>query len=360
MDKETYLKLQQWRDQIQEVDYDAEKKAAAHWDSIAKPLDGLGLFEKTVSRMAAMMATEQVEIKKPAVCVMCADNGIVQEGVSQSTEEVTALVAKSMLAGKANINRMASYCDASVLVVDIGMLQKVEDDNLLNWNVRRGSRNFLQEPAMTEEEVCFAIAGGVELVRLCKEKGFDLLCTGEMGIGNTTTSTAMAAKMLELSPEELAGTGAGLDEKGLKRKKEVLKEAFQKYQIEHEETLKILCTFGGYDLAGLVGVYLGGAIYRIPVIIDGLIAATAALTAERLFPGTKRYMIASHMGKEKGMQAILQELALEPVIYGNLALGEGTGAVMMIPLLQMALRVYNGNTQFSDIDVEKYERYEEL
>jgi nicotinate-nucleotide--dimethylbenzimidazole phosphoribosyltransferase len=232
---------------------------------------------------------------------------------------------------------------------------------------RNGSRDFLQEPAMTPKEVMHSIEAGIRLVMNSSRKGVQIIATGEMGIGNTTTSAAIAAELLKLPTTEVTGRGAGIDEKGLLHKIEVIDKARDKYrnvrfkwEDEYDsEAFRILTLFGGYDIAGMVGVFLGGSIFRIPVVIDGLISAVAAFTAEKIFPGVKNYALPSHMGKEPAMQHIMDELDMKPVIYGNLALGEGTGAVMLFPLLDQALAVYNHGAVFSDINVEQYKDYSE-
>jgi nicotinate-nucleotide--dimethylbenzimidazole phosphoribosyltransferase len=198
----------------------------------------------------------------------------------------------------------------------------------------------------------------MELVRMCKEKGYTLLATGEMGIGNTTTSSAVAAALLGCEVEAITGRGAGLSREGLNHKIEVIKTALRKYELKQDEPLRALETVGGLDLAGLVGVFLGGAVYHIPVVLDGVISAVAALTAERLVPGVKNYMIPSHAGKEPATEKILQELSLQPVIRADLALGEGTGAVMMFALLDMAMALYDSTTTFQAARIEQYERYQ--
>jgi len=213
------------------------------------------------------------------------------------------------------------------------------------------------EPAMTEAETLAAIEVGMELVRRFKAEGYSLLATGEMGIGNTTTSSAVAAALSGCAVEEITGRGAGLSDAGLLRKRQVIAEALQKYDFGKNETFRILSTVGGLDIAGLAGVFIGGALYQIPVVLDGVISTVAALVAERLVPGTRAYMIPSHKSKEPAAARMLEELALAPVIDASLALGEGTGAVMMFALLDMAMTLYETRTTFSDISVEQYVRF---
>ena len=214
----------------------------------------------------------------------------------------------------------------------------------------------MNQPAMTEEELLQAISIGMELVWECKEKGYELLATGEMGIGNTTTAAAVTAALLGRDAVEMTGRGAGLDDTRFQKKQRVIQEALEKYALWGKDPFTILRTVGGLDIAGLTGVFLGGAVYHVPIVLDGVISAAAALAAERLCPGAKAYMIPSHMGKEGAMAHIFRELELEPVIYGELAVGEGSGAVLLFPLLDLMMDLYQKETTFQDFKMEPYQR----
>ena len=334
-----------------------KKQVQENWDAVAKPLDGLGAFEALTAKIGAALGTADFDLTKKAVIVMCADNGIVAEGVSQSGQEVTAAVAASMGKQASSVGKMAKSIGADVFPVDIGINSTEKIDGVLDQKIRSGTRDFLMEPAMTEAETLAAIEVGMELVRRFKAEGYSLLATGEMGIGNTTTSSAVAAALSGCAVEEITGRGAGLSDAGLLRKRQVIAEALQKYDFGKDETFRILSTVGGLDIAGLAGVFIGGALYQIPVVLDGVISTVAALVAERLVPGTRAYMIPSHKSREPAAARMLDELALAPVIDASLALGEGTGAVMMFALLDMAMTLYETRTTFSDISVEQYVRF---
>ncbi len=327
-----------------------------NWDNVAKPIDGMGRFETLTAQIGAILGTEKIDISKKAIIIMCADNGIVEEGISQSGQEVTLAVAKNMAVKKSSVGKMAEFIGADTIPVDIGINCKEKISGVIDKKIRCGTRNFRKEPAMTEEEVVRGIFTGIEMVSECKEKGYKILATGEMGIGNTTTSSAIAAALLGCEVEKVTGKGAGLSDDKLLHKQKVIKEAIKKYELNRKETLEILETVGGLDIAGLTGVCIGGGIYHIPIVLDGVISMVAALLAERIVPNTKAYLIPSHKGKEPAMEKLANELGLEPVIDGRMALGEGTGAVMMLALLDMALSVYQDRTTFSDIKIEKYER----
>ena len=210
---------------------------------------------------------------------------------------------------------------------------------------------------MTRAETLEAIAAGIEIVRGCKANGCKIIATGEMGIGNTTTSAAMAAAMLRCDVATVTGRGAGLNDSGLERKIRVIESAIKKYDLYNKDTFEILMTVGGLDIAGLVGVCIGGALYHIPVVLDGVISMVSALAAGRLLSGVTDFIIPSHEGREPAVALLCEALSVRPVIRASLALGEGTGAVMMFALLDMALSVYKGRTTFDDISVSQYERY---
>lgn len=326
------------------------------WDQIAKPLDGLGQFEAIIARIGAIAGTVKVDISKKAVVVMCADNGIVEEGVSQYGQEMTAIVASYMAKRETSVCKMARKAGADVFPVDIGINCEEEIEGLLKRKISPGTKNFKKEPAMPEEDALKAIGTGIAMAEECRKQGYQLLATGEMGIGNTTTSSAMAAALLQCSAGEVTGRGAGLSKEGLEHKCKVIEEALDKYRFDKNETLRILSTVGGLDIAGLAGVFIGGAINHIPVVIDGVISAVAALTAERLVPGVREYVIPSHLSKEPAAGRILEELGVRPVIDAGLALGEGTGAVLMFSLLDTAIAVYEDRTTFEDIRTEQYIR----
>ncbi len=334
-----------------------QQQIKKNWDSLAKPLDGLGMFETIFARIGAMQGNIVPDIRRKAVLVMCADNGIVEEHISQSGQEVTAMVAESMGQGNSSVCKMAAAIGCEVIPVDIGINTNRVYPGVLPRKISRGTANFLRTPAMTKEQACAAINVGIELVEQCKQKGYGILGTGEMGIGNTTTSSAMAAALLGCPAERVTGRGAGLDDTGLKHKQQVIEEALQQYQLQPEEALRILCCVGGLDIAGMVGVFLGGALYHVPVVIDGVISAVAAVCASRLCPGTEAYMIPSHKGKEPAAGLLLQELSLQPVLEAGLALGEGTGTVFLFSMLDVALTLYREGTTFADIALAPYERY---
>lgn len=346
--------------QIKPADQEIKRQAKAKWDAVFKPLDGLGRLEEMVCTIAAAQDTVHADIEKRAILVLCSDNGIVREGITQSPSRITRAVAENMAAGKASINQMAACCRADVIAVDIGVEKRAE--HCLDRRIAPGTKNFALEAAMDREEAVRAILTGIELVKGCKEKGYRLLATGEMGIGNTATTSALASLLLGRPPEEVTGRGAGLSDEMLCKKCDVIEKALifhfgPDYREKQADVLTMLQCVGGFDIAGLVGVFLGGALYQIPVILDGVISTCAAVIASRLCPAAVSYMLASHLGKEPSHGWLLDELGLAPVIHGELALGEGTGAVLLIPMLDMALSVYENKETFVENKLEAYKRF---
>lgn len=327
------------------------------WDLVAKPLDSLGEFENIIAKIGAIQGNIIPKIDKRAIIVMCADNGVVDEGISQSKRDVTLAVAKSMGKGKSSVCKMAASCGTDVIPIDVGIDSDEIIEGVINKKIRRGTRNFLVSPAMEVKEVYNAIRVGINIVGDCKKKGYNILGTGEMGIGNTTTSTCVAAALLKIKAKEIVGKGAGLSDEGLIKKEKIIDEAIMKYNLYEADPINVLANVGGFDIAALVGVIIGGAIHRIPIVLDGIITAVAALVAVRILPQTLDYIIPSHVGKEPAMRNIYEELGLNGIIYAKLALGEGTGAVMMFPLLDMIMNVYKEQTTFDDIEVEQYRRF---
>ena len=329
--------------------------AKAKWDGIAKPIGSLGLLEDAIVQIAGLTGSAEVRLSKRAVLVMCADNGVVSEGVSQSGQEVTALVAGNMAEGNSSVCRMAAAARADVFPVDIGMAQPVP--GVRDVHVARGTKNIAEGPAMTRAEAEQAIQAGIDLVGELKAQGYSILATGEMGIGNTTTASAMLAAFLGMEPAVVTGRGAGLSDEGLKRKISAIRRAIQVNKPEPSDGLDVLCKLGGFDIAGMCGTFLGGAIHRVPILIDGFISAVAALAAVRICPESRQAMLAAHVSAEPAARMVLEALDAKPFITAGLRLGEGTGAVAALPLLDLALSVYDEMVTFDGIGLEAYKPF---
>lgn len=319
------------------------------WDAVAKPAGSLGLLEALVTRLAGIKAGAEPRLDKRAALVLCADNGVLAQGVAQTPGEITAVMAQVIAAGRSAVGIMARLASADIIPVDMGMFRRVEAGNLLDRRVADGTADITRGPAMTRAQAERAVWIGVELVRDCKNRGYDILATGEMGIGNTTTSSAVASVLLGIAPEQATGRGAGLSDEGLLRKIDAIERAIAVNAPDPGNALDVLAKLGGFDLAGLCGVFLGGALYRVPVLVDGFISATAALVAARLCPDAANYMLPSHASAEPASELVLAALGLNPMLRAGMRLGEGTGAVAALPLFDMALAVYRELPLLSEI-----------
>ena len=300
----------------------AREEAQYRWDHVAKPLHSLGLLEDLIVQIAAAQQTADVRIEKRCALIFCADHGVVAEGVTQTGSEVTALVARSIAEGTASV----SHTD--VFAVDMGMLRAVP--GTIDRRVACGTANIARGPAMTRAQAEQAVQAGIDLVGERKARGYQIVATGEMGIGNTTASAAVACALLGLSPEEATGRGAGLSDAGLARKRNAVARALD---INRPR-------------AG------------VPVVIDGVISAAAALAAARIRPEAREFMLPSHMSREPAALRIMEELHFSPILHADMALGEGAGAVALFPLLDMALCVYRGTHTFDALGIGAYTRQE--
>lgn len=347
-----------YEENVYEIDEESRKDAQKRWDHIAKPLHSLGKLEDSIIQIAGIQRTSNVKIDKRALIIMCADNGIVEEGITQTTQDVTAIVAENFKSRRSIARILCEQTHTDLYPIDIGI---AKDTCIRNEKIAYGTKNFAKEPAMSLEQVRKAIHIGMEIVKELKEAGYHMLATGEMGIGNTTTSSAVAAVLLHCRVASVTGKGAGLSSEGLLRKIDVIEQAIQTYKLTDdtaEEVLRTVQCVGGFDLAGLCGVFLGGAAYGIPIVIDGFISAVAALIAVRLQPQCVKYMLASHVSKEPASAILLEALNLSGIIHADMCLGEGSGALLLFPLLDSAIDIYHHMSTFKDIQVEEYQALE--
>ncbi|MEJ8735009.1 nicotinate-nucleotide--dimethylbenzimidazole phosphoribosyltransferase [Mediterraneibacter sp. ICN-202921] len=336
------------------ADESSRELAAKRWMTVGKPLFSLGKLEQAVTDIAGMKGTAKYTLEKKGLLIFCADNGVVQEGVTQTGQEVTAVVAENFTKRAASVCLMAERAGVDIFPVDIGMVRDVPGVTRQEYKIAYGTKDFLVEPAMTREEAAQAVLTGIRLVKEKKEEGYEILATGEMGIGNTTTSSAVVSVLLKEPVEAVTGKGAGLSGAGLERKREVIRAAVERLRPDPKDPLDVLAKVGGLDIAGMAGAFLGGALYHIPIVIDGFISAAAALCAVRMAPLSAGYMLPSHVSKEPGGKKILEALHLEPFLICDMCLGEGSGAVAVMPLLDMGLSVYQEMSTFEEIKVEQY------
>ena len=349
----TELELKTLLADITPPDETARAAAHAHWASLAKPLGGLGALETMLEDAAALTGSAELDVSRRAVLVLCSDNGVVAQGVSQTDQSVTRAVAENLAARRTSVCQMAKMANCEVVPVDMGIAGDPVP-GVLNCRVAVGTADFTAGPAMNREQAVEAIAKGIELVRMQKKQGITLLATGEMGIGNTTTSSAVAAVLLSQPVEVMTGRGAGLSDEGLARKIHAIQKGIEVNQPDAFDPLDVLAKLGGFDIAGLCGVFLGGALEGVPVLMDGFISGVAALCAVRFCPAAEKAVFASHCSTEPAAKLVLEALDKKPLLTAGLHLGEGTGAVASIPLWDMALEVYNNCYSFTEGGITPY------
>ena len=284
---------------------------------------------------------------------LCADNGVVEEGVTQCGQEVTATVAENFLDEKSCVAIMCRRAGTKICPVDIGMA--VDTPRVEKRKIAYGTKNMAKEPAMTREQAVAAIEVGIAKAEELHAQGYEILATGEMGIGNTTTSSAMTAVYLGLDVETVTGRGAGLSSHGLQRKIHAIKQAIAVNQPDPEDPLDVLAKVGGLDIAGMCGLFLGGAAQQMPVVMDGFISQVAALTAMRLVPECADYILASHVSEEPGANILLKALEKDAFLTCGMRLGEGSGAVALFPILDFASDIYHKMSTFVQADIVEYQ-----
>ena len=351
----TEQELQAYIAAIRPADEAAMTAARRRQAELAKPPGSLGKLEDMAVRMAGVTGQVCPEVKKCRVAVFAADNGVVAEGVSCAPQSVTVQQAVNMTRRKTGMSALAQTFGDDVTVYDVGIAVDVPCPAVVNRKVRYGTANMAAEPAMTRAEALQALAVGMEAAAQAKADGISVLGIGEMGIGNTTTSAAVLSVLLDAAVETVTGRGGGLTDEGFDRKKQVLRRALALHRPDKNDVLDVLHKVGGLDIAGLAGVFLGGALCHTPVLVDGFISSVAALVAARLCPACKDYMLGSHASEEPASRLVLSELGLRPFLYAGMRLGEGTGAVAVMPLLDMGLAVYREMATFEDTNIEAYQ-----
>lgn len=339
---------------IEPLDINSMKAAQMKLDGLTKPLGSLGKLEEIVVRLAGINGSTSPKVDNKATIIMCADNGVVEEGVSSCPKSVTASVTCNFTRGITGINVFSRLTGAKTVIVDIGVDADILYSNILNRKIRKGTWNMAKGPAMTRDEAIKGIQVGIDIVKDLKADGINLLGTGEMGIGNTSTSSAITAVLTGMPVNDIVGVGSGLSKKAYINKIEVIKRAIEINQPNSEEPIDVIAKVGGFDIAGLTGCFLGAAIYRIPIVIDGFISAVAALAAVRIHPGARDYMLPSHGSAEPGTAAVMKALTMEPMLNLNMRLGEGTGAALGYQLFDAAIAAYTQMGSFEDASIEQY------
>jgi nicotinate-nucleotide--dimethylbenzimidazole phosphoribosyltransferase len=338
---------------IKPLDLEAIEAAGRHLDQLTKPLGSLGKLEDVAKQLAGISGRAIAEIGRKAVIVMAADHGVCEEGVSAYPSEVTRQMVMNICSGGAAVNVLARHTGADVICVDVGVNADIEHEWLYSRKVRKGTGNMAKGPAMSQEEALQAIYVGVELVEDLIAQGYTLFATGEMGIGNTTASSAL---LTVLASEEIAATvgrGTGIDDQRMLHKQAVIERAVALNEPNKSDPIDVLSKVGGLEIAGLTGVILGAALHRCPVVIDGFISSAAALVASRIAPYSVSYMIASHLSQEQGHGCLLSAIGLSPMLQMDMRLGEGTGALLAFPVIEAAVKIMKEMATFVSAGVSQ-------
>lgn len=328
-------------------------KAWARLDNLSKPRRSLGVLEEIAARVVAIRGDERPALDKKAVFVFAGDHGVVAEGVSAYPQEVTGAMVQNFLAGGAGINVLARKAGADVSVIDIGMKEDIKGaEGLVRKNVKRGTDNMAAGPAMTLDEAEKAIIVGIETALAANDRGKQMIATGEMGIGNTTPSSALFSALLPCNASDVTDKGTGLEDEGIRHKIKVIEKAMEINKHLINDPLSTLAALGGLEVAGICGLCLGGAARRMVVVVDGFISSAGALVAMRMCPDVKEYLFFSHMSLEKGHRMFFEKENLRPILDLDLRLGEGTGAALAMQIIESSLSIYNEMATFDDINIE--------
>jgi nicotinate-nucleotide--dimethylbenzimidazole phosphoribosyltransferase len=340
--------------EISLLDVDLMQKVQERLDSLTKPRGSLGRLEELAKQICGMNGKEKPELRNRVIFTLAADHGVTAEGVSAFPKEVTAQMVYNFLAEGAGINVLAKHAGAKVIVVDIGVAVNLKPDpRLVVKKINYGTKNMACGPAMTKDEAQKSICAGIEIFEDEYKRGIDIVGTGEMGIGNTTAASAITSCLTGKPVEEVTGRGAGLDEKGLKHKIEIIKKSIAVNKPDPTDAIDVLSKVGGFEIGGLVGIILAAASKKTPVVIDGFISGAAALVAFHIEPKVKEYMIAAHKSVESGHGIILEHIGLRPLFDLDLRLGEGTGAALGIGLADAALKILTQMATFKSANVSE-------
>ena len=345
-----------WEQTLKQIEPLSEvwmEKAKDRLDNLTKPKGSLGELEKIAARAVAIMESERPLVKGKRIFVFVGDHGAVSDGVSAYPQEVTGLMVRNFLGGGAAINVLARRAGASVSVIDIGMKEDLTSaEGLIKKNIKRATNNIAEGPAMTRKEAEEAIDVGIEMAAKASSEETFMLATGEMGIGNTTPASALLAALLPADVLHVTDKGTGLDDQGVKRKAEVIKKALEVNKKSLGDPISALAAVGGFEVAGICGLCLGGAANRMIVVVDGFISSAGALVAMRLNPRVKDYLFFSHQSSEKGHKTFFDMEGIRPILDLGLRLGEGTGAALAMQIIEDSLSIYNEMATFQEMGIE--------
>lgn len=341
---------------IEPVDNICQDEARRRQDQLTKPQGALGRLEELSIQLAGIYRSPMPTIGRKVVFTMAGDHGVSAEGVSAYPSEVTAQMVMNFANGGAAISVIARHVGAEVRIVDMGVASSISWPScVLNKKVAMGTRNMAKERAMSRDEAELALGRGAELAIEAAEEGANLIGIGDMGIGNTTSASAITAIVTGNEVREVVGRGTGLDDACLEKKIEVISRAIRLHRPDPHDPIEILECVGGFEIAGMAGVILGAASKKVPVVLDGFISGSAALIAAGLSPMSRAYMIASHRSVERGHDAVLRHLGLSPLLDLNMRLGEGTGAALSMPIIEASCKILTEMATFESAGVSRKE-----
>ena len=354
-------KLNETLKKIAKIDYSLAEKIQKRLDNLTKPQGSLGRLEELAKQIVEITKNENPPMKNKVIFTMAGDHGVVEEGVSAYPKEVTPQMVYNFLNGGAGINVLAKHVGARVIVVDMGVGEKISakggsapgGKNFKEKKIDYGTKNMMKGPAMTKQQAIQSIENGIDVFEEELQNGIDVAGTGDMGIGNTTASSAIASAITGKPVEDMTGRGTGIDDKTLSNKIEVIKRAISVNKPNPNDAIDVLSKVGGFEIGGLTGVILAAASNRIPVVIDGFISGAAALLAYQLEPKVKDYMIAAHCSVEKGHRIILEFMSINPLLDFNLRLGEGTGAALGMNIAEASIKILTEMATFESASVSE-------
>ncbi|MBW9151401.1 nicotinate-nucleotide--dimethylbenzimidazole phosphoribosyltransferase [Clostridium estertheticum] len=341
---------------IEPLNKEAMQKAWNRLDSLSKPIGSLGELENIIAKMAGITGNIHNKINKKNVVIMCSDNGVVEEDVSNCPKSVTATVTNNFTKKITGVYVLSKFSGSDITVVDVGIDADLNNPKVINKKIAYGTMNMMKGPAMTREQTIKAIEVGIETVDNLVLDGYDLIGTGEMGVGNTATSAAILSVFSGLEVEESVGKGSGITEEQFINKKRVIKKSIEVNNPDKNDVIDVISKVGGFDIAGLCGCFLAAAKNRVPIVIDGFIASAAALCAYKLNPLVIGYIFASHLSAEPGAAFIMKEIGLKPMLNLNMRLGEGSGCPLAFNIIEAALYTMDNMGTFEDakLDSKKY------
>lgn len=352
MENSSKIKVQNLIGEIASADLEASKQAQIYIDGLVKPPGSLGRLESVGVKIAGITGKIKNTLPKKCIIVMCSDNGVVEEGVASAPKSVTLMQTLNFAKGIAGVSVLAKQVNADVIIVDVGVDADIDDPKVIDKKIRKSTWNIAKGPAMTYEEACQAILIGIDMVKQAKDDGYQVIGTGEMGIGNTSTSSAILTAYTGLSTDKTVGKGAGASEETYNLKKAIISKAIEINQPHLKDPIDVVAKLGGFDIAALAGVFIGAAYYRVPVVMDGFISSIAALIAIKLNDKVKDYIIESHDSAEQGFSLLMQEVGMQPMFNMGMRLGEGSGCPLTFTAIDLACAMVNEMATFGEAQID--------